>query len=162
MAFNGLIWPVVLEEMSCKWTERGKCYSYDPGFFWVLKKTTRPSQVEAEKKEDKSLKGVSKEGLAISAVGPVAPCCKGFSMTQRHLNSPARSLINQCIHQLADDGLDDKEGRRYCNIFSERDVIVPDSALIPAIIQMFCRKQPMQCHFHLITVFRVLLQHCFN
>lgn len=33
MAFNGLIWPVVLEEMSCKWTEQGKCYSYDPGFF---------------------------------------------------------------------------------------------------------------------------------
>lgn len=83
-------------------------------------------------------------------------------MTQQHLNSAARSLIIRCIHQSANDGLDDKEKRRYYNIFSERDVIVQDSPLIPAIIQMFCRKQPTQRHFHLITVFRVLLQHCSN
>lgn len=52
-------------------------------------------------------------------------------MTQQHLNSPAPSLNNRCIHHLADDGLDDKERRRYYDIFSERDVIVQDSALIP-------------------------------
>lgn len=55
-------------------------------------------------------------------------------MTQQHLNSAARSLINRCIHQLADDGLDDKERRRYYNIFSKRDVIVQDSALIPPLL----------------------------
>lgn len=135
----------------------------------MLKKTTRLSQVEAEKKDDKTLKGVSKEGLAIPVAGmpaaqrwPGSTSLQRFSMTQQHLHSPARSLINRCIHQLADDGLDDKERCRYYNIFSERDVIVQDSALIPAIIQMFCHKQPTQRHFHLITVFRVLLQHCSN
>lgn len=166
MAFNGLIWPVVLEEMSCKWTEQGNCYSYDPGFFWVLKKTTRLSQVEAEKKEDETVqgfKGVSKEGLTISAAG--VPTSRRW---------PAGTPLQRFFH--------DSATPEFSSTISRQPVYTSVSRWWTRwqgetpLLQHFFRKgrdcsrlranpryypNVLPC-FHLITVFRVLLQHCSN
>lgn len=64
-----------------------------------------------------------------------------------------------CVHKLADDELDKKE-RRF---FPKRAVIVQDFASIPAITQMFCRKQPRNiANSALITVFRAHFLYCSN
>lgn len=91
------------------------------------------------------------------------PRRKRFPMTRQLPNTPRGGGIpsphHVCVHKLADDGLDKKER----SFFPKRAVIVQDFASIPAITQMFCRKQPRNiANSALITVFRAHFLYCSN